>query len=255
MRRSLTHFIGTVALVGCSILLVFTPMMVVGQTFHFTPKDLVVTSTPGDRIGCHAEVQNLQDQKLTVLIDRMRNDIPAEWMSSFCLNQCYAPFTDNAVEDVPAKTTLEFVMYFDTGVEEANGEAEIRISSQENPSEQYTLVFKAITKNQTSASELPQPIQYELRQNYPNPFSIGSFGNSSTTIQYAIPRVSNVSLKIYDLLGNEVKTLVNSSQQPGVYSVQWIGKNNNGHEAHSGIYLIKLVSGNFTQTRRMILMK
>jgi hypothetical protein len=93
------------------------------------------------------------------------------------------------------------------------------------------------------------PEVFNISQNYPNPF------NPSTTIRYAIPNVSYVSLRIYDILGREVKTLVNSEQNIGIHSVQWNGDNNYGNKVSSGIYLYKIEAGNFIMTKKMILLK
>jgi len=88
------------------------------------------------------------------------------------------------------------------------------------------------------------PVQFELHQNYPNPF------NPSTTIRYNVPKPSFVTLIIYNLLGNEVTTLVNGTRTPGEYSVSW-----NGEGQSAGIYLVQLKAGNFTDTRKLILQK
>jgi hypothetical protein len=101
----------------------------------------------------------------------------------------------------------------------------------------------------TSVEEEFLPVSHNLFQNYPNPF------NPSTTINYSIPNVSFVSLKIYDVLGREVKTLVNSEQNTGIYNVQWNGDNNYGSKVSSGIYLYKIEAGNFMMTKKMILLK
>ncbi len=83
-----------------------------------------------------------------------------------------------------------------------------------------------------------------LEQNYPNPF------NPSTTIQYQIPKLSFVTLKVYDILGNEVITLVNEELQKGNYEVEI-----NGRNLISGIYFYQLKAGNFIRTRKMVLVK
>jgi hypothetical protein len=93
------------------------------------------------------------------------------------------------------------------------------------------------------------PTEYSISQNYPNPF------NPSTTIKYAIPQQSFVTIKVYDIVGREVKTLVNTERSPGIYSVQWDGNNNFGSKVTSGIYLYRVVAGNFTQVKKMILLK
>jgi len=93
------------------------------------------------------------------------------------------------------------------------------------------------------------PVTHNLFQNYPNPF------NPSTTISYSIPKVSFVSLKIYDILGREVKTLINSEQNAGVYNVRWNGDNIYGNKVSSGIYLYKIEAGDFSLTKKMLLLK
>jgi hypothetical protein len=88
------------------------------------------------------------------------------------------------------------------------------------------------------------PMQFSLSQNYPNPF------NPTTSIQYSVISTRHVSLKIYDLLGREVGTLVNEVMQPGTYTVQWNAVNN-----ASGVYLYRLTAGDFVQVRKMVLIR
>ncbi len=99
---------------------------------------------------------------------------------------------------------------------------------------------------QTISTEIPE--SFSLSQNYPNPF------NPSTTIQFSIPYVEStrwgVSLKIYNILGNEITTLVNQSLSPGTYSVDWDASN-----YPSGLYFYTLRSGDYTETKKMILLK
>jgi hypothetical protein len=93
-------------------------------------------------------------------------------------------------------------------------------------------------------SKNPIPHKFELAQNYPNPF------NPSTTIKYSIPSESHVVLKIYDMLGREVSTLLNEEKAPGIYSVNFIAGN-----LPSGVYLYKLTAGNYTSVKKLILLK
>ncbi|MBN8545204.1 MAG: T9SS type A sorting domain-containing protein [Ignavibacteria bacterium] len=85
---------------------------------------------------------------------------------------------------------------------------------------------------------------YILAQNYPNPF------NPSTTIKYAIEKPGLVTLKVYDVLGKEVASLVNQDQAAGVYSVKF-----DASLLSSGIYFYKLESGSFTKINKMMLVK
>lgn len=96
----------------------------------------------------------------------------------------------------------------------------------------------------TDVEETSIPTKYELNQNYPNPF------NPSTVINYQLPEAGNVSLKVYDVLGNEVATLVNEFKQAGVYNAKFANAN-----LSSGIYLYRLQAGNFVSVRRMMLIK
>ena len=89
-----------------------------------------------------------------------------------------------------------------------------------------------------------QPVSMHLFQNYPNPF------NPVTSIQYAINSKQYVTLKVYDLLGNEIASLVNEEKPAGTYEVTWDGAN-----MPSGVYFYKIKTGEFIQTKTMILLK
>jgi photosystem II stability/assembly factor-like uncharacterized protein len=88
------------------------------------------------------------------------------------------------------------------------------------------------------------PKEFALMQNYPNPF------NPSTKIKYQVPRTEFITLKIYDILGNEVTTLVNESKEPGEYEIEF-----DGSKLSSGVYFYTLRSGSFYDTKKFILMK
>jgi len=108
----------------------------------------------------------------------------------------------------------------------------------------------------SAEKEKKLPSKYSLEQNYPNPF------NPSTTINFSLPAGETpymaslrVTLKIYDLLGREIKTLVDKEMSPGNYTVTWNADDNYGKKVSTGIYLFSLNAGTFTQTRKMILLK
>ena len=89
---------------------------------------------------------------------------------------------------------------------------------------------------------------YKLEQNYPNPF------NPSTRIQYQVSSISHVTLKVYNVLGNEIATLVNEEKPAGTYEVEF-QSTVCGHQLASGIYFYNLTAGSFIQTKKMILLK
>ena len=84
------------------------------------------------------------------------------------------------------------------------------------------------------------PEQFGLEQNYPNPF------NPSTTISYQLPKVSSVSLSVFNTLGQQVATLVDEKKEPGYYTVRW------NATVPSGIYFYRLHAGEFVETKKMI---
>ena len=88
------------------------------------------------------------------------------------------------------------------------------------------------------------PSIFRLCPNYPNPF------NPSTTIKYSLPKAENITLKIYDILGRKVKTLVNEEKPAGNYSIEF-----NGKDMPSGVYFYQIRAGVFTETRKMLLLK
>ncbi len=100
------------------------------------------------------------------------------------------------------------------------------------------------TYSSTINTEITVPKEFALSQNYPNPF------NPSTTITYALPKSSQVSIKIYDIIGNMITELVNENKEAGVYSVSFEAKN-----LPSGIYLYQIKAGEFTSTKKMSLLK
>jgi hypothetical protein len=96
---------------------------------------------------------------------------------------------------------------------------------------------------------LSVPVVYVLHQNYPNPF------NPVTTLQYDIPEDAMVNITIYDMMGRQVKSLVNGSQTAGYKSIQWDATNNTGQPVSAGLYLYTIQAGQFRQTKKMVLLK
>jgi hypothetical protein len=93
------------------------------------------------------------------------------------------------------------------------------------------------------------PAQYALYPNYPNPF------NPTTTIRFTNPVPSNVALRIFNMMGQEINTLVSGYQPAGVYTVTWDGRTRQGVETGAGVYFCRLESGAFCQTIRMVYLK
>jgi len=112
------------------------------------------------------------------------------------------------------------------------------------PISRAQLLFRRLSTLSSRDNRNTRVETYRLEQNYPNPF------NPTTNITYVIPKAENVSLKVYDVLGREVATLVNEVKPAGVYTVPF-----NASNLASGVYFYKLQAGSFVQTKKMLLVK
>lgn len=93
------------------------------------------------------------------------------------------------------------------------------------------------------------PTEFNLAQNYPNPF------NPTTTIRFAIPESVDAIVNIYDIRGALVKTLLDSHKEAGHYNLVWDGTNTSGNQVASGVYLIKMMAGEYSDTKKMVLVR
>lgn len=95
------------------------------------------------------------------------------------------------------------------------------------------------------------PVEYSLSQNYPNPF------NPNTTVQFSVPKNGMVTIKIYDMLGQEITTLFTGEASRGLYTINWNGKDSNGNSISSGSYIYRMTANNgeFIQSKKMIYLK
>ncbi len=93
------------------------------------------------------------------------------------------------------------------------------------------------------------PEVFALHQNYPNPF------NPTTQIKYDLPEDAMVSITIYDVMGRSIRSLVNTTQSAGYRSIQWNATNNLGEPVSAGMYIYMIQAGEFSQTKKMVLLK
>ena len=118
----------------------------------------------------------------------------------------------------------------------------VNLSATEGEAVSAVGTLSSITTDVKSDNILP--LEYKLEQNHPNPF------NPTTTISYSIPMQGNVIIKVYDIRGNEIKILVNETQAAGSYNISFDASN-----LSSGLYFYSIRSGNFTSTKKMMLLK
>jgi len=137
------------------------------------------------------------------------------------------------------RTGMPYALVFDVTV--VNPSRKLRVATYGNGIYERKLLENPVSVNPVSNENVKG---FSLSQNYPNPF------NPSTHLEFGISKLGFVSLKVYDLLGKEVKTLVNEVKPPGIYSTEFDGSN-----LPSGIYFYKIEVGHFSQVRKMILVK
>jgi len=100
-----------------------------------------------------------------------------------------------------------------------------------------------------STEEESRPASFSVSQNYPNPF------NPVTNFKFTLPQASYVKIEIFNILGQRVKTLLDEDMRAGVYVVDWDGKDERGTEVSSGIYFYRIKAGDFSDIKRMVLLK
>jgi hypothetical protein len=134
-----------------------------------------------------------------------------------------------------------------------NNEYEILISMDHILYQQtgrfLTRIYRPDSLSSFTNRGLNLPESSRLKQNYPNPF------NPTTSISFEISDYSIVSLKVYNILGKEIKTLLEKELSPGSYAISWEARDSNGELLPSGVYLIQLHSGNYTKTIKALLLR
>ena len=139
--------------------------------------------------------------------------------------------------------------YYEDNSLEFDTEYFYRVSYYANGQSEYSEVL-SVTLEAVNVDDGEQlPTVYALHQNYPNPF------NPVTNLSYDLPEDAMVNITIFDMMGKVVRTLVNGQQSAGYKRLQWSATNNSGHPISAGLYIYTIQAGDFSQTRKMILLK
>jgi hypothetical protein len=137
---------------------------------------------------------------------------------------------------------------------DSDGITEFIMQKHSNPGYNYKSIFlKRNLISDVEGEDDTLPEEFKIYQNYPNPF------NPATKVKFEISQLSNISIKVYNILGKEITTLLEEQLSPGSYSIDWEAKDSNGQLLPSGVYLIRLFannqSGNYTQSIKAMLLK
>ncbi len=230
-------------------LLVF-PAAIFSQEFEIWVEQHQINGNLGEELIFNMEVENISQEEITLNFIRVINDIPEQWSSSLCFEFCFAPFVDTVTTNSqfgsspiqPGEIRDMSLHVFPLEVD-GLGEIEILIENVNNRDYNTTEVFIASTAV-TSVEEEIFPDNFELKQNYPNPF------NPSTTINFSLPESDKVTLKVYDIIGNEVDNLINSPMSAGSFEYKF-----NASSLPSGVYFYELKTREFRSVRKMVLEK
>ena len=251
MTRSFMKKRLTKILTVLTLFLFLIPGNIVAQDITFVPHDTILSDTLGAEIIFYIDVTNVSQTDQNVFMVRTINDLPTDWNSALCFDLCFA-FHIDSIATTPdfgstpltPGETREVSLHVFTWMNEGTANVQLQAGTFHNPDDRITIDFTAIVLPVSVENEGEQPNEYFLAQNYPNPF------NPSTKISYGIQEAGVVTIKVYNILGSEVATLVNEHKPAGNYEVSF-GEG----ELASGVYIYRLSANNFIQTRKMILEK
>jgi hypothetical protein len=224
---------------------------VYSQNFTFIPASNSLSDTLGAEVIFDFTITNTSSSDIIIYINRRLNDLPEGWQSSLCFDQgCFAPFVDSVVTNkdfqssaIPPGMSRPFSIHINLLENTGTGFVTVTAADFNNPSDSVTVQVSASTVSVSVKDEFT-PAGFYLNHSYPNPF------NPSTTIEFGIDKRNFVSLKVYDILGNVVAELFNEEMERGNYKILF-----NASFLSSGIYFVKLSSGNFVLTRKILLEK
>ena len=233
------------------VLISFLAINIEAQDISFVPHDTVLYAQPGAEIIFYVDVTNLTAIEQTVFMVRTENILPSGWTSSLCFELCFSSETDSiATTSTYGSTPLqpgetrEVSLHVFSDNTTDSGYVQLQAGTFKNPEQRITTNFKAVTDPTIDVDDVSLVNTYNLSQNYPNPF------NPSTKINYSLGEPGFIQLKVFNVLGVEVATLVNEQKIAGNYSANF-----NAAKLSSGVYFYTITINNFTQTRKMILEK
>ncbi len=235
-----------------SLILIAGTTVLRPQTFQFVPNHTTVTDTLGSELIFEFELKNISNSPQTVYIVRPVDVLPhPDWSSSLCFDQgCFAPFVDSVAttfdfgsSPLQPGESREFSVHIFTMTQEGSATVVVEAHNLANPSESYAHTLTGRT-SPVSVENETLPGEFSLGQNFPNPF------NPSTLVEFNLPGSGEVSLSLYDVTGKKVIEAANSYFEAGRHSIRI-----DASSLPSGVYMYRLVSGQFSATKKMILQK
>lgn len=215
------------------------------QSFDFyrTSPELIYTN---DTFGIvsNAKINNLTNSPLTLRVIKSYANFPQGWEACICdIVVCHPPGVDTAIADYPPGLSSVDVMIYVHSIP-GTGYLTVRTEKVSNPNEHINLNF-GCSYSPLGIQQISTLVKdFNLEQNYPNPF------NPNTKIYFSIPKSGQIFLNVYDMLGREVKTLINEKLSAGEYEIDF-----NGTNIPSGVYYYSLKSEDYIKVKKMVLIK
>jgi hypothetical protein len=234
-----------------SLLLAYTGPAI-AQSYQVAAASAVATGVTLDWVPVKIEVSNISGRDIRLRVEITdRTGLPADWDTQICFfENCYPPGSvaheGTMVADFKEAIDITFI----TSATPGSGWVKVLLTNLDNTSEKTELTFTANTIL-SAISGVPTASELNLSQNYPNPLAISK--SAGTTITYRMSEAGSATLRIYNLLGKEVRSLVNEMRPFGKSSITWDGRDNAGRQVPAGIYVYKLTTNSQTLSRRMMI--
>ncbi len=240
----------TISLIFALLLVATLPVVTSAQSFSVASESASATGDVNGFISGYIQVTNLTGQTLNLRVAiTNKANLPSDWGTQICFFQnCFPPSVESVDGTLGPGESEVLDLTFFSGPNPGTGSVQVTVSNRDNTNENRVLTFTA-TSQVTSSYPAPTAGSFFLAQNYPNPFSMSK--TSVTNINYVLPSAGYVSLKIYNLLGKEVRTLVNESRPAGKSTAMWDGRDNQGKQLPTGVYVYKLSANGQNFSRRM----
>lgn len=228
-----------------AVLIVLPITVAFAQTFTFTRPSTQNYTYSSDTIEIIDTGRvTVSGGPIQLRLIRTSTSVPTGWETAMCdISSCYPPFVDSAMANYPNGVN-EVTMHFYHHHINGQGTMTVRCERVSNPSQFVTVIFKA-TNIPLGIKQISSIVKdFSLEQNYPNPF------NPNTKINFAIPKTDHISLRVYDILGREVRVLINEDLTQGEYEYDFDAKG-----LSSGMYYYSLRAGEYVSVKKMVLVK
>ncbi|NOX18703.1 MAG: T9SS type A sorting domain-containing protein [Chlorobi bacterium] len=216
-------------------------------TLHETELDCQIDTTT----AFHIDVTNTSGSELELFVVRRLPNFPEGWITNLCFGTCYPPHLDSIVTNPDfgnSPLAIDETRTIDVDVTPNSEETttiRIVIADVRHPLQTEIVSLTANGVVTGIEDEINNPLEFSLSQNYPNPF------NPATTIKFSIADDNAFTvLSVYNAVGQKIAVLARGYFSAGVYNYEF-----NAAELPSGVYFYQLKSGNFTETKRMLLLK